>query len=270
MSSNAMKDDTLLCSDRQRRQVSFSSISSRFNGRTVGVVIATIILTVLSIVISPCDGLHTATVASLERRVTESQLSLPTTDEYQRDLVVGDFDRFNVLFKDAVLKLNDQKISTGEIDLQVTNLQCTNMQIGDVTLVHSVIDNANGSSTLALTISVAPFSMDCTADYDGQLLVSFNGSFQSSTVGNSVNATMHLIAPNSFAIEVPSQSEIVVCASNINVEKTEFFNGGLLGEILNLAVLEDAISGIIGDQAKTGSFHFQMMYLVVLSRSKFM
>jgi hypothetical protein len=264
MSPNAMKDDTLLCSDRQRRLVSFSSMSSRFNGRTVGVVIATIILMVLSIVISPCDGLHTATVASLERKLTESQLSLPTTDEYQRDLAVGDFDRFNTLFKDAVLKLTDQEISAGNFDLKVTNLQCTNIQIGDVTLDYSVIEN----DTLALTISAAPFSMDCTADYDIPLL-STSGSFQSFTVDNSVDATMRLIAPNSFAVEVPSQSEIVVCASNINVENTDFTNGGLIGFILT--VLEDAVSELIGNQAKAGSFHFQTIYLVtVLSRFKFM
>jgi hypothetical protein len=182
------------------------------------------------------------------------------TNNILRHLEIGDFDRFNTLFRNATIKLNDQPITTGELTLVVSNLQCTDIQIGDVQLDYTVADDVNGTdaSVLAILISASPFSMTCTADYSYDFtFLSGSGNFESSTVDNSVNSTINLIAPNGFAMEVPSLSGVADCAAQVNVEKTTF-NGGIVGVVLNL--FESAVSDVIANQANIGSYAIHMMH----------
>jgi hypothetical protein len=187
-------------------------------------------------------------------------MASPTTSII-RQLEIGDFDRFNTLFKDAFIKLNDQSITSGELTLVVSNLQCSDIQIGDVQLDYTVADDVNGTnaSVLAVTISASPFSMTCTADYSYDFtFLSGSGTFESTTVDNSVNSTINLIAPNGFDMEVPSLSEVAACASQVNVDQT-VFEGGIVSVVLNL--FESAVSDVIANQANIGSFAMDVIHL---------
>ena len=72
---------------------------------------------------------------------TETATSIPPTQAIlRRHLAVGDFEALNRLIKDMRLQLQDQTISAGQLDLTVSNLQCQNIQIGDILLDYRNVD----------------------------------------------------------------------------------------------------------------------------------
>ena len=163
--------------------------------------------------------------------------------DVRRQLVDGDFAALNTLIQDMRLQLQDQTISAGELDVSVTNLVCQNIQIGDILLDYENIEN----TTLEMMIVAFPFQMDCSADFSFTFgALNGGGSFVSLTEQNAVNATIQLIAPNGFASETPSMSDVTQCSSTINVIDTKF-TGGILAFVLDL--LESPVSDVISNQA---------------------
>jgi hypothetical protein len=136
-----------------------------------------------------CDGSNSGSDVSILPKDTtatiidERPMQYSTTVKNQRrQLAVGDFDKLNTLIKDMTLKLQDQTISAGQLDLTVTNLQCQNIRIGDILLDYTEI----GGTTLQLAMVASPFSMDCSADY----------SYQFSLLGGDVvSFPIHKIMP---------------------------------------------------------------------------
>jgi hypothetical protein len=213
-------------------------------------------IAIVCIAIRPCDGSLSTTATAMELDVTatrSTEIAAVTHDlpVQHRQMAVGDFDSINTIIKDLVLKLQDQKASSGQIELTVSNLQCSNILIGDIQLNYTVVPSSlnNAQAILQITMVLMPFSMDCTADFD--FVVGFiNGKssrFTTITENNTVNATIDLIAPKGFDNETPSSSNITLCSSAINVITTKFDDQSVVSLALN--ALDPLISSIISNQA---------------------
>jgi hypothetical protein len=214
-----------------------------------------IIITLCYCILS-CDGSSSVTTSSTITSTDTfptAQWSTSISDisssnmMYDRQLEIGDFDRINTIFQNSTLQLQDQQISSGQLDLNIMNLQCNQIQIGDITLNYTTQNVDTSPSIISISIAVNPFSMDCTADYSYDFIsLTGSGTFLASTQNNIVTTTINIIAPNGFNNEVPSQSEIIDCSSLVNVVDTNFM-GGIVSTVLNL--FENAVSDVISNQA---------------------
>ena len=169
----------------------------------------------------------------------------------KRALVIGDFVRFNELFADAVLKLPDASVSSGQLDLTIRNLICTDINVGDIVLDYSIIEDNIPTQSLALTVTATPFAMNCFADYDYQFVfLSGTGTFEAVTSDNTVNTRIDLNSPNGFRTEPPETADVEYCSATINAVDVTF-QGGTVAAVLNL--FEDLVNGVIEQQAQQGA-----------------
>ena len=188
-------------------------------------------------------------------------VSTDFSSQVNRALEIGDFARFNELFKDAQLLLVDDVTleQEGLASLNIRNLVCTNFNLGDLQTEYEVFQE-NGNDVLAYTITAQPFAMRCSADYTYSVLnflsgiglpgISDDGRFSAVTTGNMVETRIDLMSP-SFDIEPPTSADVEFCNAVINIDGGIDFEDGALDDILEL--FGGPIANLVQDEAAKGT-----------------
>jgi hypothetical protein len=183
--------------------------------------------------------------------------ALPTSEASRRHLAIGDFARFNELFAGAELMLVDS-IQVGDtVKVTINNLFCRNINVGDMQ-TNFTIFNQNGLDVLAYTINVNPFSMTCEADFQYEMeVVSFlpsikgSGTFVAALENNSVLARIDMSGASTFLQDPPTTAVVSSCVATINTN-ADVELGGTFQAFDDLDVVQDLISNVVDDQAKSG------------------
>jgi hypothetical protein len=168
-----------------------------------------------------------------------------------RQLETGDDvkDRFNELFQDVLLP--DADVGSGELDLEIRNLICEDVNAGNITTGYEVLQEEVGQ-TVAFDINVEPFAMTCFADYSyrfGSLLLQGSGTFEAETMDNRATARLDLNSPD-IQQEPPSKIDVEFCEASVSVVSISF-EGGVVASMLNL--FEDVIGNVLEDTTEGGT-----------------
>ena len=152
----------------------------------------------------------------------------------RRSLNIGDFQEFNDLFKDAVIRIGDfPGLEASGLELDIKNLMCTNMQVGDILVSYEKLS----SQKLTFELEIVDLNMDCNMDYDYKYdLFLFDakgsGSAKATTEGNDASVILAFESPN-FDTTPPTTSSMESCGASISVKNISF-DGGFVAAILNL------------------------------------
>lgn len=175
------------------------------------------------------------------------------SDQYakqlQRRLAVGDFERFNELFADAELALPDAELGNGGASLDLTNIYCGDLLVGDIQTSYSVYQE-NGKDILAFNIVADPFAMECYADFRYRLLfIPGDGTVRIDTSDNRLSTRVLIESASTFANEPPLSSRVAFCDTKIETYGRVNFSGDWLGEIIEL--FSEPVSNLIEDEASS-------------------
>jgi hypothetical protein len=169
-----------------------------------------------------------------------------------RRLEIGDFARFNELFANAQLKLPDAELSESGLTLKISNLVCTNVNVGGIQSNHSLFQE-NGLDVLAYTVTAFPVSITCSADYTFEVLF-IPGSGRFTAVAESLRAETRIdlvSGSGGFAAGPPTVATIDYCNADINFEGTtverllELFKGLISNVVDKYAA--DAVCNLLSD-----------------------
>lgn len=165
------------------------------------------------------------------------------------------FERFNELFADATLSLGDQSISNFAATLDINNLRCSGIVIGQLLTGHEVLQDGDGRDVLEFTVEINPFDLECEAEYRYELasflsFINGNGSFSATALGNTLSTKIHLKSPSTFAEEPPTSAEIDFCLADIKTDGRVSFQGGFAADVAN--AFKNEVSNLIDNMARDG------------------
>jgi hypothetical protein len=174
----------------------------------------------------------------------------------QRSLAIGDFDNFNRLIENATIALPDANVGSNGLEITIKNFYCTGLQIGDVQASYETLtaaDNSTGGGdVVALTITAAPFALNCFGDYTYNIfLVSGSGQLEAFSTGNMVSTRIDLTSPQGFLVAPPTLADVNFCNANIDTAGNVGFKGGMVADILNS--FKGPVSDVIDSQASTST-----------------
>jgi hypothetical protein len=154
-----------------------------------------------------------------------------------RQLEIGDFQRFNELFKNAQLLLPNAEVSESGLTLNIQNLICTGISIGDIQANYT-IQQENGQDVLKYTVNAYPISITCSADYTFKVLfVNGKGRFTAVADNTRAETIIQLIGEpgtTSFDQGPPINATVDYCNTDINTDGNISFEGATLQRLLNL------------------------------------
>ena len=169
-----------------------------------------------------------------------------------RMLEIGDFQRFNELFANAQLLLPPAEVSESGLTLNIQNLICTGITVGDIQTNYTVFaDSANNNQdTLAYTVSAFPVSITCSADYTFDLFLGLGGKGRFTAVAaESLAETRIDLFGNagSFTNGPPTNASVEYCNAAINTNGNISFEGATIQRILTL--FKQLISNLVDKYA---------------------
>jgi hypothetical protein len=176
-----------------------------------------------------------------------------TLDVYsllRRRLAIGDFDAVNTVLEGLTFPLPNQTItqdvagSTLSIDL--VNLVCSGLSIGDVNISYTETD------TLNITLNLIQADISCQTQYNyNYLFFSGGGTGYITTQDNNVTLNLTLTSDAESLMSEPPVVSIEGCDSVVNIAdlRLDGNGAGIIAEIIN--GLEFAIKGLVSDQIKT-------------------
>jgi hypothetical protein len=169
-------------------------------------------------------------------------------NDRHRSLEIGDFARFNELFANAQLKLPDAELSESGLTLSISNLVCTNVNVGDVQSNHTVFQE-NGQDVLAYTVAAYPVSITCSADYTFEVLfIPGSGRFTAVAENSRAETRIDLMsASGGFAAGPPTSATIEYCNADINTNGNIDFEGATVERLLDL--FKELISNVVDKYA---------------------
>lgn len=165
------------------------------------------------------------------------------------------FDRFNELFADVTLSLGDQNIDIigNAVTLDINDLQCSGIVIGELLTGHEIFRDENGQDVLEFTVEIIPFDFTCNADYRYKLLfIPGGGSVTATAIGNTLTTKIHLKSPSTFDQEPPTSSMIDFCQADIKTDGRVSFQGDFAADIAN--TFKKEVSNLIDNLARDGTF----------------
>ena len=167
----------------------------------------------------------------------------------KRQLAIGDFERFNELFNGAELVLPDAELGEGGARLELSDMYCSDVNIGDIQTSYNVIKDSIGRDVLEFDINVSPFAMECYGDYDYYIFVRLGGGeFTVDTMGNSLSTKILIQSPSTFDLEPPVDSSVATCSAKIETNAQVSFRGDFLGRVANL--FKEPVSNLIENEAE--------------------
>ena len=141
-----------------------------------------------------------------------------------RALEIGDFDELNDGLQGAQLKLmlNETQLGVNGLEIIIRNLYCTQINLGDINTNYTVFVNSTTNvETLAYTIRIFPFDMQCFAEYSYNFgfLLQGSGSFETSAKKNEVEARINLFgSSSSFEESPPNKAEVQSCQTIVRTD----------------------------------------------------
>ena len=160
----------------------------------------------------------------------------------ERNLAIGDFEVFNNLLQSATLFLPDTIVSQSVVGitltLDISNLRCTNVAVGDVTITYSYISD----QMLTYGIEFIELDLMCYLDYKYDYgFFSGSGSADVATDNNQAKTVLAFTSSN-FQDSPPSSSAVESCDIAINIADLDF-HGGFVSGILD--TVESLLRGTI-------------------------
>lgn len=168
---------------------------------------------------------------------------LPTLS-LRRNLSIGDFEALNQLLKGAVIKLPDASVSADlliTLNLDLSNIRCTGISVGDVIVAHERKSNQQ----LIFTLDLIQLDLTCYVNYGYRYgFLSGNGEADAFTNDNSAKLSLRF---ESSDFDTRPPTNVDVENSNINIKISDLtFRGGIVASIVN--IFEGLIRGTIEDE----------------------
>lgn len=164
-------------------------------------------------------------------------------DAVARGLAIGDFQELNDLIRNAVVILPDTESTSLFLDLYLTNIRCTNFQVGDI-IVRHIVQN---KQTLTVQVDINQLDTVCTTDYEYYTFLFFgSGTAQITSSGNEALTSTVFSSPN-FDYYAPLSSTLQSCEPVISLDDVVFEGGGL--SIIPEGV-EGLLRGLVARQAQ--------------------
>ena len=120
-----------------------------------------------------------------------------------RSLATGDFEELNDLIRPATFTLPDYKYDRDLISFDVTNLQCSSFQIGDV----RISSTKDSSQRVSVPLSFIDLDMVCAFDYRYRAALVFTGRGSATVIssGSDVDTKMALTTSRVNLIQYPPE-----------------------------------------------------------------
>ena len=139
----------------------------------------------------------------------------------RRNLALGDFDDFNGLFRNAVIRLPDatvsERVALINLTLNIKNLRCTEIGVGDIIITY----NKESSQRMTFQIDVVDLDMTCYMDYDYKYIVSGKGNASAYSDNNQATVILVFESTN-FDQAPPTIVAVEECSSAINLVDLDF------------------------------------------------
>jgi hypothetical protein len=166
----------------------------------------------------------------------------------RRGLEIGDFQRFNDLFVNAQLRLPSAELSENGLTLNIENLICTGITVGDIQANYTMFPE-NNQDVLAYTLNAFPISITCSADYTFQVLfVKGKGRFTAVADNTRAETRLDLMSDaGSFTNGPPTTASVEYCNAAINTNGNISFDGATLERLLTL--FKQLISNLVDKYA---------------------
>jgi uncharacterized paraquat-inducible protein A len=161
----------------------------------------------------------TLTPVHMQPSLHHKQRQLQTTTSNS-----GDFDRFNELFQGASINIEEdfsitERVLFVPLTLDVLNVRCYSITIGDIAVGHTVVDSQN----INVGVAISELDMICDVDYRYEYgLLHGTGIARVTTDNNSASTTLNFQSVD-FSSLPPSSSGVGQCVTNIEITKIEFF-----------------------------------------------
>ena len=142
----------------------------------------------------------------------------------------SDWQAFNDLIYNAVVRFPDSSMKNAGLTLKVKNLQCTNIQLTDITVGSS----QTSAQEVVVSTTISGLNMVCNADYEfeGWLFVGGSGNLYLESFNNQavLQTAFDSLNYNQYP---PHDTSIKACQPTININTLDFSNGGFLGWTLD-------------------------------------
>lgn len=163
-----------------------------------------------------------------------------------RSLATGDFEELNDLIRPATFTLPDYKYDRDLISFDVTNLQCSSFQIGDV----RISSTKDSSQRVSVPLSFIDLDMVCAFDYRYRAALVFTGRGSATVIssGSDVDTKMALTTSRVNLIQYPPEKiDFEQCTADIVVNDIDF-RGGVVAWVAN--AIEGSLRGRIASTAR--------------------
>ena len=176
-----------------------------------------------------------------ETDATHGQISL------RRHLAIGDFAALNNILVGATIQLPDVSASEGNLDIDLKNPYCQQIEIGDVLLSY----NQESIQRYTFTVQIVSLALKCYSDYDyGWRFLDGGGEVYADVSDSSATTVLSFTSPN-FNTSPPTASNVDSCVANVNIDDLDF-DGGIVNSILN--AFEQLFRGTIAGAVEGGEF----------------
>ena len=166
----------------------------------------------------------------------------------------GDFEEVNRILQDVRIDLPSVTIARDSMTVQLSRIQCWDLQIQNIALDSSPRtpsgSSSSSSSETSIAVEITNLDMYCTAryDYDGWWFVGGTGNVDITSFGNdaSIDGIVRSSASSSshaYSQDPPNEILVTRCNPNIIINNMNFSNGGILGWILDMVepLMRDAM-----------------------------
>ena len=140
----------------------------------------------------------------------------------RRNLAVGDFEAFNSLIRESIIRLPDavvnEQVAFIDLDLNLSNIRCTGLEVGDIVINHSM----ESSKRFAYEVDIADLDLTCFIDYVYKYgVLNGAGSVEAYTSRNSASTRLSFSSDN-FDLHPPVGSSVEFCVADVEIDNLEF------------------------------------------------
>ena len=191
--------------------------------------------------------------------------ALPTP----RSLAVGDFESINQVLSETTFTLPSMSQSEGTTTLNLSNISCRNVNVGDVRIGR---DDTSNLDLYSVELSIVDLDLICDAQYRySGVLMSGNGYVTVTSSSNNVKITGAIITESSSGgttgASAPTSIIINACNPSVQIDNIDFDDGGFVGWVLNLVeglargIMEKLVEDLLCDELQKASAKAQELLL---------
>ena len=180
-----------------------------------------------------------------------------------RQLAVGDFESINQVLSGTSFNLPSMSRSEGTTTLNLSNIRCRNVNVGDVRIVR---DDTSNLDLYSVELSVVNLDLICDAQYRySGLLMSGNGYVTVTSSDNNVQITGAIVTESSSG--APTSIVLNACNPSVRIDNINFGDGGFVGWVLDLVeglargIMEKLVEDLLCDELEKASAKAQELLL---------